>query len=139
MATIAVQPIILNDVTLLIGADNYEASVSQVVFTPSSNIVRWKGMTPTSVFSFNTTAEWTVTLTYAQDWTTANSLSQYLATNEGKAIATKFKPKKPATGTAPTVNATILISPGAIGGQIDSVAEATVTLGVSGKPTVVVE
>lgn len=136
MAVINVQPIILNDCTLVVGTDNYEAHVSQVQFDPSSSIVRWKGMTPTSVHSFPTTSEWACTLAYAQDWSTPNSLAQYLMANEGKTITAKFKPKKPASGTSPTVTATLVIAPGQIGGQVDQVATATVTLGVIGKPTI---
>lgn len=139
MANIAVQPIILTDVTLTVGTDNYEASVSQVQFDPTSNVVRWKGMTPSSNFAFPTTPEWTCTLAYAQDWATTNSLSAYLLANAGKAITVKFKPKKPASGTAPTVTATLLIAPGTIGGQIDQVATASVTLGVSGQPSIAAE
>lgn len=139
MATPALVPIILNDVSLVIGADNYEAHVSQVQLDPSTNIVRFKGLTPTSVYAFPTTPEWTCTLAYAQDWATPNSLSAYLLANVGKSIVAKFKPKKPATGTAPTVTATLIIAPGTIGGNIDQVATATVTLGVNGQPVVAVE
>lgn len=138
MAAIAVQPIILNDVVLSIGSDSYEAHVSTVRFDPTSNVVRWKGMTPTSVHAFPTTSEWSCTLTYAQDWQTTNSLSAYLLANEGKSIVVTFKPKKPASGTSPTVTATILIAPGSIGGDLDTVATATVTLGVSGKPAITI-
>ena len=136
MPAIAVQPIILNDCVLTVGSDTYEAHVSQVQFDPSSNVVRWKGMTPASVHAFGTTAEWTCTLAYAQDWSTPNSLSAYLLANEGKTITVKFTPKKAATGTAPTVTASLIIAPGSIGGQVDAVATASVTLGVSGRPTV---
>jgi len=139
MANIAVAPIILNDCVLSVGTDSYEAHVSQVQFDPSSSVVRWKGMTPTSKHTFGTSSEWTCTLSYAQDWATANSLSSYLLANEGKTIAVKFKPKKPATGTAPTVSASLIIAPGSIGGQVDQVATATVTLGVTGTPTVAAE
>lgn len=139
MATIAVAPIILNDCTVVIGTDNYEASLSQVQFDPASNVVRWKGMTPTSKFAFNTSAEWSCTVTFAQDIVTANSLSLYLLANEGKAVTAKFKPKKPATGTAPTITATILITPGSFGGQVDTVPVATVTFGVTGAPSIAAE
>ncbi|MDZ5145335.1 hypothetical protein [Microbacterium testaceum] len=134
MANIAVQPIILNDVALTVAADNYEAHVSEVSFTPSSSTVNWKGLTPASVFSFGTSSTWTATLAYAQDWSTTNSLSRYLFENEGKSVTMTFKPKKPATGTAPTWTATVIVAPGSIGGAVDTVATASVTLGVQGKP-----
>ncbi len=133
MATITIDPIILNDVTLTVGTDDYQAHVSQVEFTPSSSTVTWKGLTPSSVHSFGTTATWTCTLAYAQDWTTANSLSQYLFANEGESVEMTFEPK----AGGPSFTATVIITPGAIGGSVDSVAVATVTLGVSGKPALV--
>jgi len=133
MAVIAVVPIIMNDVVLTIGADNYEAHVSKVTFTPSASIVKWKNLTPTGTYNFPTTADWVVDLDYAQDWATTNSLSQYLFDNEGLSKVMVFKPKKPVS-TGPTWTATVYITPGAIGGEVDTVAVASVQLGVSGKP-----
>lgn len=130
MADITVAPFMLKDVDLKIGSDNYEAHVSQVEFVPSSSTVTWKGLTPTSVHSYGTTATWTCNLTFAQDWTTANSLSRYLHTNEGTEISVEFAP---VTGGA-KFTATLIVTPGSIGGQVDGVATATVTLGVKGKP-----
>lgn len=138
MATITVTPIVLNDVVLTVGTDNYEAHVSKVQFDPSSSVVKWKGLTPSSQFNFGTTADWTVSLEFAQDWVTTNSLSKYLFDNEGTSKVVTFKPKKPPTGTAPTWTATVIITPGAIGGAVDSVAVASVTLGVQGKPALTV-
>lgn len=133
MAVIAVTPIIMNDVVLTIGTDNYEAHVSKVVFTPSAEVVKWKSLTPTGTHSFPTTADWVVDMDYAQDWATVNSLSRYLMDNEGTSKTMVFKPKKPTT-TGPTWTATVYITPGAIGGEVDGVATASVQLGVSGKP-----
>lgn len=135
MAVIAVSPFVMKSVTLKVGADNYEAHVSQVEFTPSASQVNWKGLTPASTFSDVTTATWTCTLTYAQDWATVNSLSLYLHANEGASVVAEFVP---VAGTAPKpkITATLLITPGAIGGTVDQYATASVTLGVSGKPTI---
>lgn len=132
MATIAVQPIILNDVLLSIAADNYEAHVSEVSFAPSSSTVTWKGLTPSAVFNFGTTSTWTCTLAYAQDWSTTNSLSRYLFEHEGESVEMTFTPK--AGSGAPTWTATVIVAPGSIGGAVDTVATASVTLGVQGKP-----
>jgi hypothetical protein len=134
MASPVLVPIVLNDVVLTVAADNYEAHVSKVEFVPSASMVKWKGLTPASVFNFTTLADWVLNLEYAQDWATAASLSQYLFDNEGTSKVVTFKPKKPSTGTAPTWTATVLITPGAIGGAVDSVATASVSLGVQGKP-----
>lgn len=139
MAAIAVAPIILNDCTVTIGTDTYEAALSKVQFDPSSSTVRWRGMSPTARKAFQTLADWSYSLTFAQDLVTANSLSQYLMANEGKAITMKFKPKKPATGTAPTITATILVTPGALGGDVDTIPTAAITGGVDGTPTIATE
>lgn len=134
MATVNVQPIILNNVSFKVAADNYEAAVTRVEFIPTSSIVNWKGMTPTAVFSFGTSATYVCNIDYAQDWSTTNSLSSYLFDNEGTTKVVEFKPVKPATGTAPTWTATVIIQPGSIGGAVDTVAVSTVSLGVVGKP-----
>lgn len=139
MANIAVAPIVLKDVALVVGTDNYEAHVSEVLFEPDTSIQTWQGLTPTAVFTDATGATWTCKLTYAQDWVTANSLSKYLMDNAGTTKACKFKPKKPASGTAPTWSATLVIVPGAIGGAVNQFATASVVLGVQGVPSLAVE
>ena len=137
MATIAVNPLYLKDTLFAVAADNYEAAVSSVTFTPTSSTATWQGLTPTASFTFATTATWVATLEYAQDWGTTNSLSQYLYANEGKEVVVKFTPAKGAT-TAPTFTATVIVTPGAVGGAVNAVATATVTLAVKGKPTLAV-
>lgn len=136
MATVAPVPFILNNCTVKIGADNYEAAVSTAEFMPNSSIVNWKGLTPTAIFSFATTATWLCNLVFAQDWKTAASLSNYLHANEGTSVAAEFIPK---VGSGEKkVTATLIIAPGSIGGAVDNVAVSSVTLGVSGKPVVAV-
>ena len=131
MTQIPVEPIILKDVVLTLGTDTYEKHVSQVEFTPAASIVNWKGLSPASVFAFPTAAVWSCTLAYAQDWKTTDSLSRYLYDNEGEQVAASFKP---VSGSGGTWSADLLIIPGAIGGTVDQVAVATVTLGVLGRP-----
>lgn len=131
MATPAVKPIVLNDVDLKIAADNFEAHVSKVELVPSTSLVTWKGMTPTSVFKAPTMTDWSLGLDFVQDWETPGSLSEYLFTNEGEVKEVVFKPRK---AGARTWTASVILTPGAIGGPVDSVAVASVTLGVQGKP-----
>jgi hypothetical protein len=138
MAQISTLPIVLKNARFLVVADSYESAVSGVTFTPSSSTISWKGLTPTSVYTGTTTATWVCELSYAQDWATTNSLSQYLLANEGKTLQVKFIPESAATGTVPTFTASVIITPGAIGGTVDSVATATVTLGVVGRPVLTV-
>lgn len=135
MAQVTVSPIILRDVLLSFTTGEsttaeFEKHVSQVQFDPTSSVVNWKGLNPEAVFSFGTASTWTCTLAYAQDWETADSLSQYLYDHEGEEIPVTFEPKSGGAGWT----ATLIIAPGSIGGTVDSVAVATVTLGVKGKP-----
>jgi hypothetical protein len=128
MATVAVNPFVLRDVDLVIGADNYEAHTSQVEFTPTTSQVSWTGLANNTVTS-QTTATWQCTIALAQDWGTPNSLSQYLMDNEGEVVSVTFTP---ASGQG-SFEADVTITPGAIGGTAGAFAVATVTLG-STKP-----
>lgn len=130
MVAIAVEPFIMRDCTFAVGADNYEAHLSGVVFTPTSPSVQFKGLTPTAVFNFPGNATWVAGLTYAQDWNTTNSLSRYLHEHEGEKVEATFTP----VNGGPAITATISIVPGSIGGQVDAVATATVNCPVDGKP-----
>jgi hypothetical protein len=138
MAQIAAVPFVLKDARFLVAADSYEAAVSGATFTPSASAVTWRGLTPTASFTGSSTATWQLDLVFAQDWTTTNSLSQYLLANEGKSIVVKLIPQTAASGTVPTFTATVIVSPGSIGGDVDSVAVSTVSLGVVGKPVLTV-
>ena len=131
MPQIAVNPIVLRDVLLKIAADDYEKHVSGVTMTPSTGSVSWTGLAPDDTFTFPTATTWAVQLDYAQDWETANSLSRYLFDHEGETVTLLFEPVKGGLGWQ--VEAVIV--PGSIGGQVNAVATATVTLGVLGKPT----
>lgn len=133
MASIGIAPFVLKDMILSVGTDSYEQAVSSVQFVPSSSTVTWQGGTPASTFTDQTTPSWTCTLGYAQDWTTVNSLAQYLLANAGQQKAVVFKPQGIATGK-PSFAATLIIAPGPIGGDVNTVQVATVTLGVIGAP-----
>lgn len=145
MPQIAVKPIRLNNVLLrVVGAldtvGDFEKHVSAVEFVPSTGSVEWKGLNPDAVFSFPTTTTWTMNLSYAQDWSSENSLSGFLYENEGETFTMVFMTDysggegvdASATNPAWRVQATVV--PGAIGGSIDSVAVGTVTLQVHGRP-----
>ena len=133
MPTIAVQPIVLRDVLLTIGTDSYQKHVSGVTFTPSASTVTWQGLTPDASFTAPVTATWAVTLDHAQDWETEDSLSLYLFENEGEEVPMLFEPVAGGAG----FSADVIITPGSIGGAVNSVATGSVTLGVNGRPTVI--
>lgn len=130
MAEVTVNPFVMRDVIFNVDADGYKAHVSNVTFTPSSSVVTWQGLTPTAAFSFGTNATWTCDLEFAQDWSTAGSLSRYLFENEGEEVSVTFEP----VAGGPGITATLIVTPGAVGGAVNAVAVATVSLGVKGKP-----
>jgi|GEM_PF-2978144 len=132
MAQIGVQPFTLTDVVLAVEDDSYEKHVSQVEFQPQGGVTTWKGLTPAAAFSFAQTPTWQLVLAIAQDWTTPDSLSRYLFDNQGKTVSATFTPK----AGGPTISADIILTAPNIGGAVDAVAVATVTLGVVGKPTI---
>lgn len=135
MPTIPVSPFVLKDVTLTIDGDDYAAHVSEVRLSPSTSQQTWQGLTPSASFTDSATATWTATLGYAQDWSNPESLSYKLHEEEGGEWEATFTPKK--GSGQPTITATLLVTPGEIGGAVNGWATASVTLGVSGKPQLV--
>lgn len=133
MPVITVAPFVLKDVSMKIGADNYEHHVSQVEFTPDMSVVTWKGLSPAASFSDTSAPVWSCTLSFAQDWTTPDSLSEYLMDHAGETVEAVFGPNGATTGDT-LFTADIILAPGPIGGTVDSVAVGTVTLGVVGAP-----
>lgn len=131
MAQIAVQPIFLKDCLLSVAGSDFEKAVSSVQFTPSVTTATFKGLEPTATFTNVGSSTWMVDISYAQDWSTAGSLSEYLFDNEGAEVTLTFEP---VNGGA-AWSADVIIVPGAVGGAVDSFAVATVSLPVQGKPT----
>lgn len=123
-------PFIMGDASLTIDGNTYQDQVSGVTFTPTSSIVTWKGLTPTASFTFPTSATWTLDLSYAQDFTTDDTLAMFLLEHEGETIPdVVFEP----VDGGRSFTADITIVPGSIGGEVDTVAVGTVSLG-STKP-----
>lgn len=135
MSTIVPAPLFLSNCTVEIGTDSYEQALSNVTITPSTSQVTFKGLTPTAIFNFSTPSTWAAALTFAQDWSTAGSLANYLFAHEGQQVTMTFVPAVDDV-TSPTITATVTIVPGSIGGAQGAVSTSTVTLPVDGKPTI---
>jgi hypothetical protein len=133
MATIAVAPYVLKNALLTVATDNYEKHVSGVKIIPNVTPVTWQGLTPDAAFSDAGSPTWTLTLDYAQDWTTANSLAAYLLANAGQQKVIVFKPLG-ATAGGPIFTVTAIIVPGPVGGDVNTVQTGTVTMGIIGQP-----
>ena len=124
MAVIAVKPFVLRDVDLLIGTDNYEAHVSQCEFVPTTPQLTWTGLANNTV-SASGTSTWVLTIAGAQDWETANSLSQYLHANEGQTVPVTLTP---ADGSG-TFTTDVTIAAANIGGTAAAFSVFTVSMG----------
>ncbi|NNC10342.1 hypothetical protein HII28_00385 [Planctomonas sp. JC2975] len=131
MASIAVEPLYMSECTFTVASDSYEAALSGVTITPTTPTSTWTGLKAGSVFTKAGKATWTCVLDYMQDWNTTGSLSNYLLANEGSSIDVVFVPDD---GGA-SISVTLIVVPGAIGGKVNSFAEATATLPVQGRPT----
>lgn len=135
MTVLEPQRLVLKNVVLTLGSgtpDDFAKYVSSVTFTPSASTITWTGLGG-NTYTDVATATWTCDLAYLQDWTSTNSLSQYLFNHEGDTVPATFEPKN----GGPSFTASIVITPGAIGGDVNAYATATVSLGVVGKPVLV--
>lgn len=126
MALVAPKPTFLTDYTIKIGADNFEKAVNQVLVTPRVQVLEFKGGTPDSTFRKVVVTGCDIAIGFAQDWESAVSLSRYLQTNAGTEAAVEFVPNK---GTGTTIKSTVTIVPGPVGGNADTAATTSVTLG----------
>ncbi|MFI8633995.1 hypothetical protein ACIGEP_15530 [Microbacterium sp. NPDC077663] len=136
MADITPKPIILNDITLTIGgANDYAATVSRAVLTPTVPTAKWKGMRKGSDINLVGEPDWVLDLNFAQDHETAASLSTYLLANIGQVKEVNFAPVRGGKG----YKINVVMVPGAIGGDLGSADAATssVQLPCNGQPTVV--
>lgn len=129
MTKLDVQPFTMKDVVMKVDVDDYARHVSEVTFTPTTkqDEITWQGLSPDASFSDSSAPEttWVVTLAYAQDWETANSLSRYLYDNEGLTKPVVFEPK---AGVGTSWASDVTIVPGPVGGKVKTVAEGTVNL-----------
>lgn len=134
MTIIPIEPLFISESTLTMGLDDYAAHISGAQFVPSSSTVTWKGAKRGSAFSRQTSPTWALTLNYAQDWESASSLSKYLLAHEGESITIELAP----IDGGQAFEAEVIITPGAIGGEVDSFGTTSVTLGVLGAPDMVI-
>lgn len=109
-------------------ADDYTAAVTQVEFTPSTATSTVRTIDGVA-HKDQSTAEWNCTIGFIQDLAPAGLL-RYLLDNDGQSKDVVFTPET----AGPTIAATLVVSPGAVGGTAGAdLAVGSVTL-VSTKP-----
>lgn len=137
MPVVEVRPFIMRNAVVSFDADDFAKAVSTATLTPSSGTTDFKGLKPTAVFTFPQATTWVLELTYSQDWSASTSLSRFLFDHAGETLDFELNPDDQGTGATvgSTVwSGTVAIAPGAVGGDVDSVATATVSLGIVGAP-----
>jgi len=130
MAVISVEPVILQESILTIGADDHASAVSSVRILPNSSIVRYKGL-KRNTHTYPTVPDWSAEINFAQDWADPASLANYLFEHQGETVPAVFEPT---SGVGLRWAVDLVITPGAIGGDVDTVMVSPVTLGVNGAP-----
>ncbi|MAT17186.1 MAG: hypothetical protein CMF56_01285 [Leifsonia sp.] len=131
MATVTPTPLYFKDAIITIGTDDYAAAVSSGALTPNVSVARFTGLKPTADYK-DIDIDWSLDLTFAQDWASTDSLSNKLWTAQGTVL--EDCTIKPQSGAGPTFTVDLLIVPGAVGGTSRSHATATVSLPVVGQP-----
>jgi len=134
MATITPAPLYYEDVVLTLDGDDYEAAASTATLTPSVSTTTFYGLTPDAHFPESST-DWSLDLTFVQDWDSASSLSRFLWNNQGTVITGATL--KPRSGSGPSFTMDLHIVAGSIGGDTRSFATTSVSLPVKGVPTLV--
>ena len=132
MVNIALQPFSMASATLKIAADNFEEAVSAVEFVPTAQSTPFTAINGKTV-TITGKAAWVVNISYAQDWSSATSLARYLFDNETESAEVVFVPDD----GSDSVEATVTLTPGSIGGAANSLAVGSVSLGVDGKPELI--
>lgn len=139
MAEIDVRPFIMRNAIIQLGTDDFAAAVSTASIAPSSGTTDFKGLKPHAVFTFPQATTYVLDMTYAQDWSVDTGLSWYLWTHKGETVPFTLNPDD-TTGITPGVGSTswagtVALAPGMVGGDVDAVAVASVSLGIVGEPT----
>lgn len=130
MSAIEAQPILLNNVTVKLGADTYEEALTTCQLVPTTPKVVFAGLGGNTKTLLGVPS-WIANLTFAQDLTSGASLHKLLHTSPpGTPLAMELI----AVADGDKVTATIVTEPGAIGGDVNTVPSASVALGVNGQP-----
>lgn len=132
MADISGNPFKIANALLRLGPDNYEALISSAELVPTTATSSWKAINGKPYTTVGKSA-WALTITFAQDWATASSLSNKLFSSEGQTLTGIVTPIAGGPGFQVEV---VIVAP-SIGGAADADAVSTVSLGVNGAPLVI--
>lgn len=124
-------PLFIKSASVKIGTVNYAELISNVVLTPTTPTLSFKGVSG-KTFQSTGSESWQLQFDYAQDFKSTDSLALRLFNDAGKDVTIVITPE--AGLSQPTWTVTVTLQAGAIGGAVDAAATASVTLPVTGRP-----
>lgn len=124
-------PLFIKTASIKIGTVEMGELVSNVVLTPTTPTLTFKGVSG-KTFQSTGSESWVLQFDYAQDWESADSLALKLFNDAGTNVTVTITPEAGTGNPSFTVEATL--QAGAVGGAVDSAATASVTLPVTGRP-----
>ena len=124
-------PLFIKSASVKIGTVEYADLISNVVLTPTTPTLTFKGVSG-KTFQSTGSESWVLQFDYAQDWESADSLAFKLFNDAGTDATVVITPEAGTGNPSWTVEATL--QPGAVGGAVDAAATASVTLPVTGRP-----
>lgn len=128
MSTIGAAAIRLREAVLRIAADDYTATINQVIFTPTPDVLWHRPEASETYTPLELSTKWSVSLGFLQDFTSTSALSIYLMEHAGQyKVITLETPGR-------IIAATALILPAQLGGVANQIPAAVVTLPMVGKP-----
>ncbi len=125
-----VEPIYLDNATLIIDTFDYAAAASKIECQPTIKTATFRGMKPSSTHTSTSVESWVLSIDFAQDFATAESFSNTLFDNQGDKVTMSLPPAD--GGQAWLVD--VQLVPGGIGGSGQSHATTSISLGVLGQP-----
>lgn len=124
-------PLFIKSASIEIDGTEYGDLISNVLLTPTTPILTFKGISGKTFQSVGK-ASYTLQFDYTQDWTSTDSLALKLLNDAGENVFVTIHPEA-GTGT-PGFTVEVTLLEGSFGGAVDTVASASVTLPVTGKP-----
>lgn len=128
---VEVDPIYLDNASLVIDGLDYAAAASKIECTPSTSTATFRGMKKGATFTHTSVESWALGIDFAQDYDAANSFSNLCFEHQGEEVEVEFAPRE--GGQAWKV--LVQLVPGGIGGQGAAHATSSISLGVKGQPS----
>lgn len=132
MSTIGLQVVSLREAVLTIAADDYTAAVNEVTLVPEVLFTWSQSLGQRTATPVPVGVRWTLTIGYAQDFTTADALAIYLVEHAAQRKTITFTP----VSGGRTITADVMVIPGQLGGPSGEILTATAVLPLFGEPVI---